>query len=193
MCLKIEYFRTVRDNIVNMKVVMAMSISLNGLVARENGEEDWLPYEGWDELLVVEVKNFNNIVMGRETYELVTTLYPDYNFDSVTAAKKVIVTRNRNYTVPGEEYEIVHSPEEALSLLEMAGMDRVLLLGGGKLNTEFLMRRLVDEIWLTINPFILGQGRPFISPDNFENELQLQSCEQITKDRLLVKYSVSRQ
>jgi len=170
-----------------MKVILAMSISLNGLVARENGEEDWLPSEGWDEFLI-EAKNFDNFVMGRETYELVTKLYPDYNFDSVTASKKIIVTRNKDFTAIG--YEIVHSPEEALSLLEATEMNSALLIGGGKLNSEFLTRGLVDEIWLTLNPFILGEGRPFIAPKNFDKELKLQSCKQITKDRLLVKYSV---
>jgi len=173
-----------------MKVVLAMSISLNGLVARENGEEDWLPSEGWDEFLM-EVKNFDNFVMGRETYELVTRLYPDYNFDKVTASKKVIVTRNKDFTASVSGYDIVHSPEEALSLLEASEMNSALLIGGGKLNSEFLTRGLVDEIWLTVNPFILGGGRPFVAPETFEKELKLQSCEQITKDRLLVKYSVS--
>lgn len=174
-----------------MKVVLAMSISLNGLVARENGEEDWLPSEGWDEFLV-EAKNFDNFVMGRETYELVTKLYPDYNFDNVSASKKVIVTRSKNFIVPGNGYEIVHSPEEALSLLEASKMNSALLIGGGKLNSEFLTRGLVDEIWLTVNPFILGEGRPFVAPQKFDKELKLQSCKQITKDRLLVKYSIPK-
>ncbi len=174
-----------------MKVVLAMSISLNGLVARENGEEDWLPSEGWNDFLI-EVKNFDNFVMGRETYELVTKLYPNYNFDNVTASKKIIVTRNKDFTVSANGYEIVHSPEEALSLLEASEMNSTLLIGGGKLNSEFLIKGLVDEIWLTVNPFILGEGRPFIAPKKFEKELKLQSYEQITKDRLLVKYSVSK-
>ena len=50
-----------------MKVILAMAISPNGLIARENGEEDWLPSEGWDEFLI-DAKAFKNIVMGRETY-----------------------------------------------------------------------------------------------------------------------------
>ena len=174
-----------------MKVVLAMAISLNGLVARESGEEDWLPSEGWDEFLVV-AKQFNNFVMGRETYELVTKLYPNYNFDNVTVSKKVIVTRNSNFSTSTDGYEIVHSPEEAIVLIQDAGMDNVLLIGGGKLNSEFLTRGMVDEIWLTINPFILGKGRPFIAPTDFEKELKLLSSGQLSKDRLLLKYSISK-
>lgn len=174
-----------------MKVVLAMSTSLNALVARENGEEDWLPSEGWDEFLV-EAKKFDNFIMGRETYELVTKLYPNYNFDNVTASKKIVVTTNKDFKTQSNGYEIVHSPEEALALLENAGVGTALLIGGGKLNTEFLTRNLVDEIWLTINPIILGQGRPFISTKDFEKTLKLENVEQIVKDRVLLKYSVTK-
>lgn len=174
-----------------MKVVLAMSTSLNALVARENGEEDWLPSEGWDEFLV-EAKKFDNFIMGRETYELVTKLYPNYNFDNVTASKKIIVTTNKDFKAQRNGYEIAHSPEEALALLVNAGVETALLIGGGKLNTEFLTRNLVDEIWLTVNPIILGQGRPFIAPKDFEKTLKLEAVEQIVKDRVLLKYSVTK-
>lgn len=43
-----------------------MAISPNGLIVRDNGDEEWLPEEGWAEF-VKEAMLFNNIVMGRET------------------------------------------------------------------------------------------------------------------------------
>lgn len=92
-----------------MKVILSMVISLNGLVARENGEEDWLPSEGWQEFLD-DAKKYNNIVMGRETYELVQKLYKDYNFDSVETEQKVIVTKQSEYKT-NDGYVIVHSPK----------------------------------------------------------------------------------
>lgn len=57
-----------------MKVILDMTISPNGLIARDDGDEDWLPSEGWDDF-ISEVKHYDNIVMGRETYEQVTTRY----------------------------------------------------------------------------------------------------------------------
>lgn len=73
-------------------MVLSMCTSLNGVVAREDGQEDWLPSSGWDEF-VVDATRFGNLVMGRETYELVTQLYPNYNFHDVDVPNKVIVTR----------------------------------------------------------------------------------------------------
>ncbi len=65
-----------------MNVILDMVISPNGFIARENGDEDWLPSEGWDDF-VAEAKQYDNIVMGRETYEQVTEKYKDKNFDDV--------------------------------------------------------------------------------------------------------------
>src|ERR1035437_1540402 len=171
-----------------MKVVLVMATSLNGLIARDNGEEDWLPSEGWDEVLV-DAGAFGNIVMGRETYELVQKLYASYNFDNVETGYKVIVTANQNFEA-GEGYVVVHSPEEAVSFLAAKGFEELLLIGGGKLNTEFIKRQLVNEIWLTINPYIIGQGRPFISPAEFDLPLKLFESQPLARGRIRVKYTV---
>lgn len=174
---------------VGMKVILAMAISPNGLTARENGEEDWLPSEGWDEFLV-NAKEFKNIVMGRETYELVQKLYENYNFDNVETENKVIVTRNTDFQA-GAAYTVVHSPGEAIDFLKTKSLERVLLIGGGKLNSEFIKHKLVDEIWLTLTPFIIGKGRPFINPGDFDLPLELIESNVLSKGRLRIKYAVN--
>src|SRR5688572_24389345 len=98
-----------------MKIVQSNAISLNGMIARENGDEDWLPSEGWDEF-VEDVKKYGSFIMGRETYELVTKLYPNFNFDNVEATHKIIVTSQLNYRAPNG-YIAVGSPEEAKEFL----------------------------------------------------------------------------
>lgn len=48
-----------------MKVVLDMATSLNGFIARENGDEDWLPAAGWTDF-ANQAEQHKNIVMGRE-------------------------------------------------------------------------------------------------------------------------------
>ncbi len=169
-----------------MKVVLNMAISPNGLIAREDGDEEWLPEEGWSEF-VEEAKGFDNIVMGRETYEIVTRMYDDYNFDNVDVKHKIIVTTQTDYKAP-VGYKVVHSPEEALEYLKDKNLTTVYLIGGGKLNAEFLKRNLVNEIELSINPYIIGKGRPFIFPTEFDQQLELIECKTLSKGRVLIKY-----
>jgi dihydrofolate reductase len=173
-----------------MKVILSMAVSLNGMVARENGQEDWLPVEGWNEFLV-DVTKFNNFIMGRQTYELVQQLYPDHNFDDVDIDPKIIVTRNTDFQAPSS-YTIVHSPQEALELLSSRNLDTALLVGGGKLNSQFLKEGLVDEVWLTYTPYILGKGRSFIDAEDLDIALTLLGYEKLSLGRIQTKYSVNK-
>lgn len=164
------------------------AISLNGMIARENGDEDWLPSEGWQEF-VEDVKKYGNFIMGRETYELVTKLYPNYNFDNIEATYKIIMTSQPDYQTPNG-YITISSPEKAKAFLEEKNIKVGLLIGGGKLNSSFYSKSLVDETWITVNPIILGKGRSFIGNLNFETQLKLIDVVCLNKDRVRLRYAV---
>ena len=171
-----------------MKIVQRNAVSLNGMIAREDGEEDWLPSEGWDEF-VADAKQYDNFIMGRETYELVMKLYPNYNFDSVDCGYKIIVTKNHDFIKP-DGYIVVESPEAAIHILEQNGHKTGLLIGGGRLNSSFYAAGLIDEVWLTVCPTILGKGRSFISGQDVEVNLKLIDAIKLTKDRIQLRYAV---
>lgn len=173
-----------------MNVVLDMVISPNGFIARENGDEDWLPSEGWDDF-VAEAKEHNNIVMGRETYQQVTEKYEYDNFDSLELDHKLIVTRNMDFQAP-DGYTVVHSPEEAVKYLEAAGVQTLYLIGGGVLNAAFAKRNLVDQVQLTLHPYIIGKGRPFLAFDDFEFGMTLLEVKQLSLGRVRLVYRVNK-
>lgn len=167
-----------------------MVISVNGMVARENGDEDWLPHDGWEDMLA-EIGKYDNIVIGRETYELVMKNYANENFDDINCACKIIVTKDHNFAAP-DPYVVVHSPYEVIDILAVHGLDTCFLIGGGKLNGSFLAARLVDEIQLTVYPYILTRGRPVFGDVAFETELELIGTEQKSLGRLYNRYHVKK-
>lgn len=167
-----------------------MVISPNGYIAREDGSEDWLPEEGWEEFVKL-AKNLNNVVMGRETYTQVTNRYKDYNFDSVPCKYKIIVTQNKKFQAPNG-YRVVYSPEEAIQYLQSEDIENIFLIGGGKLNSEFMKKGLVNELQLTVNPYIIGKGRSFLAPANFEMPLKLVEHSELPGGRIKLKYIVHK-
>lgn len=173
-----------------MKVILDMVISPNGFIARENGDEDWLPSEGWDEF-VAEAKSYNNIVMGRETYQQVTEKYEHDNFDSLELDHKLIVTNNTDFQAPAG-YAVVHSPEEAIKHLEAAGVTTLYLIGGGVLNAAFAKKRLVDQVQLTIHPYVIGKGRPFLAFGDFEFGMTLLEVSQLSLGRVRLVYKINK-
>lgn len=172
-----------------MKVILDMVISPNGFIARENGDEDWLPGEGWDDF-ATEAKRHDNIVMGRETYEQVTAKYKDKNFDDVDVKHKLIVTRNAGFSAP-PDYTVVHSPEEAVEYLSKAGTKTLFLIGGGVLNAEFAKRKLITHVQLTVVPYIIGKGRPVLAFGDYELGLTLLSTKRLSLGRVRLNYKVN--
>jgi dihydrofolate reductase len=78
----------------------------------------------------------HHIVMGRRTYESINRLLP--------GRTTVIVTRQRDYTVPGAI--VAHSVREALQACR--GDDEIFVIGGADLFRETLP--IADRIYLTI-------------------------------------------
>ncbi len=78
----------------------------------------------------------HHIVMGRKTYESIDRLLP--------GRTTVIVTRQRDYAVPGAI--VAHSIDEALA--ECAGDEEIFVIGGADLFRETLPR--ADRLYLTI-------------------------------------------
>ena len=173
-----------------MNVILDMVISPNGFIARENGDEDWLPSEGWDDF-VTEAKKYNNIVIGRETYQQVTEKYENDNFDSVQVEHRLIVTWNADFQAP-DGYTVVHSPEEAVKHLQASCVQTLFLIGGGVLNAAFAKKNLLNQVQLTITPHIIGKGRPFLAFDDFEFDMTLLDVKQLSLGRVRLVYKVNK-
>ncbi|MBI2106713.1 hypothetical protein HYT57_01900 [Candidatus Woesearchaeota archaeon] len=71
-----------------MKVILYMAQTINGIIARNNYEEDFLSHENWEVFLGL-VKDMGCFVVGRKTYEEVKK-WKDYNFDKINATKIII-------------------------------------------------------------------------------------------------------
>ena len=75
--------------------------------------------------------------------------------------------------------------------LEKQNYKQSLLVGGSEINTLFFRDKLVDEIWLTIEPKIFGNGNDLTTGQNFDIELKLKSSKRLnTTGTLLLKYEV---
>lgn len=80
-------------------------------------------------------------------------------------------------------------PEKVLLELKKTGHKSAVLGGGTYMNSQFLERKLIDEIWITIEPKIFGDGLGVFSGD-FNVNLKLLSVEKINENSVVVKYKV---
>ena len=96
------------------------------------------------------------------------------------------------YQVPGQIEFTNETPTQLCSRLESEGHNQMLLVGGPLIASSFLKEKLVDELWLTIEPLIFGTGGNFVSEEKLDIELRLLSCEKANeKGTLFTKYAVT--
>jgi dihydrofolate reductase len=145
---------------MSVKVSVYIATSLDGFIARKNGDLDWLPAptEGGEDFGYAEfMSTIDYIVMGRNTFEKALT-FGGWHYD-----KKVIVLTGRELTLPPDltdKVEALHLPPRSLlHELERRGV-RHIYLDGGVTIQRFLREGLVDEMTITTIPILIGEGLP---------------------------------
>jgi len=130
-----------------MKVILFMSMSVNGFIARGNREEDFLSEDNYQTF--VELTNKTGCaVWGRKTHETIRT-YGDEAFEQIKDVKKIVISQNSDFQVE-DGIELATSPKAALEKLEKYGFKEVILTGGSMLNSFFAKENLIDEIIFNI-------------------------------------------
>jgi dihydrofolate reductase len=130
------------------------------------------------------------IVMGNNTYKP----------DPVKPSAKhlfVVMTRNpvkyKSKEIPGQLEFTKESPAQLVSRFEKEGEEKMLIVGGAQIATSFLRAQLIDELWLTIEPKIFGQGGNFVIEEKLDINLKLVSCTRVNNlGTLVTKYMVER-
>ena len=160
---------------MTIKCSVFIATSLDGFIARRDGDIDWLTEVGGaNESEDYGYKEFfdsvDTIVMGRNTYEL-ALIFKEWPF----AGKKVVVLSSRSPNVPANlsgEVEILScSPAELVHRLSEQGA-RHLYVDGGKTIQGFLNAGLVQEMTITRIPILIGDGIPLFGKLDHDIKLQ---------------------
>ena len=164
-----------------------MAISMNGIIARENNEEDFLSHENWNTFVELAHKA-GCMIWGRKTHEVVETWEEKYLYE-IKGIKKVVVSSDPSFKV-GEGSLKVSTPKEALQSLSERGFEEVIVSGGAKLNTSFAKVNLIDEIILNVDSVVVGKGIPLFFPDDFDLKLKLIRTKRINENIIQLHYKV---
>ncbi len=165
-----------------MKVVLYMAITANGYIAKENNETSWSDEE-WKSFSE-KVKEIKNLIIGRKTFEI---MEQEKEFKKIDNPFTVVVSDKKENN---SNFEFVSSPEQALNLLKEKGFSEVLVAGGGMLNSSFLQKGLVDEIYLDVEPFLFGKGIKLFAENDFETNLELLETKQLSKNTIQLHYRI---
>ncbi len=148
-----------------MKASVFIATSLDGFIARKNGDVDWLgdQEEGGDDGGFGKfMKTVDALVMGRNTFEKVQS-FGVWPYGST----RVVVLTNRPLNISEELAFTVETmsgtPSEVVAVLSTQGAQH-LYVDGGKTIQTFLDSGAIQRIIITRLPVLLGQGIPLFGP-----------------------------
>lgn len=161
------------------KVILYIAASIDGFIARADGNMDWLDEvesdgdTGYSEFF----STIDTVIMGNTTYEEILGFDVPFPYPN---------TKNYVYsyakTGQNEFVEYVKGDvRELIELLRETSGKHIWLVGGGKLIESFLQHQLIDEIILTIAPIMLGKGIPLFRGMEVETQFRLQDVQQMNQ------------
>lgn len=167
-----------------------MAQTVNGIIARENYEEDFLSEACWTTFVKLANK-IGCLVIGKNTYEFyqIVKRSKKYNFDNLHATKFVLSSHKLKLN---KGYVLANSPKEVLSKASKLGFNTILLSGGGVVNTSFMKLGLIDEMILNVEPYILAKGIKIFSESDFETRLKLTEIKNLRNGLLQLHYKLIR-
>jgi len=164
-----------------MKIILVMAQTLDGKIAKTSSHfPDWTSRE--DKKFFQRVsKEAGVVIMGDKTF----ATFPS----PLKERLNVVFTMQENpKEIQGVKW-VKGEPEDVLKELEEMGYESAILGGGAFINGMFLEHKLVDEIMVTIEPKIFGDGLALFKGD-FDVNLKLKEIEKINDDSVVLKYEV---
>ncbi|MBI5621892.1 dihydrofolate reductase [Candidatus Falkowbacteria bacterium] len=169
-----------------MKLTLMMAMSADGIIALDSEHlTDWTSSAD-KQSFTDETKKAGVVIFGRSTYATINRPLPGrLNFILTSEPEKFA-----SQTQPGVLEFFKGSPEQTIHALEAKGFPAAILGGGAKTNAQFLAAGLVDELLLTIEPKIFGQGIRFTEGQNLDMTLRLLDIQKLTEDAIQLRYQV---
>ena len=173
-----------------MKLSVFVGTSLDGFIARRNGDYDFLPADGgephgYDEFIA----SVDTILIGRNTFEVVLKL-PSWPYGD----KRVVVLSHRKLDLSkaaGHAEQMSGTPPQITEQLAASAAKHVYVDGGITVQ-EFLRAGLIHHITITRVPVLIGDGIPLFGALPHDMKLRHLGTRQYKSGLVTSEYEVIR-
>ena len=183
------------------KLVSFMHISVDGFAAGPNGEMDWIHVD--DEIFDYagdQTDNADTALYGRITWQMMNSYWP-------TAADKPGATKHDiqhsrwynsvekivlSHTIKNSQAKntrfISNNVSEEINKVKQQPGKNIIMFGSPGAVHSLLNENLVDELWLFINPVILGKGISYLTGIKDKLKLKLVSSNSFSSGVVCLQY-----
>ena len=167
------------------KITVISMITLDGVMQAPGGpEEDTsgsFKYGGWSALygdevsgkVMGELMKPADLLLGRKTFDIFENYWPKHadNWPSINDVNKYVFSTTRNKS-DWKNSVFLNNLSDIEKFKSSEGLD-IQVWGSSKLIQLLLKNDLVDELWLIIYPFTLGEGKKLFDNGPFPAAFKL--------------------
>ena len=172
------------------KIVLGLGISLDGYIARPNGEVDFL-FMPKDYSMGPFFATIDTAIMGRKTLDAVLKM----GGGSPPSGGGMATYVFSHTEPPGERDGLTFVNESPAAFVRRLRKHKgkrkdkdIWLMGGGELAREFLKADLVDELYIGVVPVLLGEGIPLFPSGFPQCNFALVENKTFSKGMIALKY-----
>lgn len=172
---------------MSRKAVVYIAASVDGYIAAPDGDLSFLSTvekEGEDYGYATFISAVDTVVVGKNTYDKVLSMgYPFPHADK----EAYIITRTERQA---EERTVFYTGDvaELVRNLKTKEGQTIFIDGGAYVVNLLLQEKLIDEIYLSIIPVMLGSGIALFKQGNPPQHLQLRSVKQFDTGLVQLHY-----
>ncbi len=169
-----------------VKYVAYVASSIDGRISKSaKSKIDWTSKEDWN-FLQKSLRSFDMVIVGHNTYKVAETHLKKRN--CVVLTSKV----NKMKTVGSVVFfnPKRNQQENLKKFLQNKNYKKVAILGGPKVYNFCLENKMLDELFVTIEPYVFTDGIPMFSSNLFKKyKFSLQSVKKLNKKgTILLQY-----
>ncbi len=169
------------------KVILFMHTTLDGFTGGPNGEMDWIYIDSDMFEFVGEMTAKADVALyGRKTYEMMEAYWPTAGNKPDASAHDIEHSRWYNNSLKAVLSRTMQSNDPQLEIIneDLAGSienlknrydKNILIFGSPSASHALFNLGLIDEMWLLVNPVVIGDGIPLFSGVTQRHVLQLVS------------------
>jgi len=175
------------------KLILGLAITLDGYIEGPNGEYDWC-FTDQDYGLNDFFERIDSMFIGRKSYEIAQQYAQQNNGETIPGMPKLTEYVFSSTLKNVKENAILISEDtiaQARNIKSLPGKD-IWLYGGASLTQSLMTEGLVDELWLSVHPILLGSGKLLFPEGNFRTQLTLLESKTYETGLVSLRYAISK-
>lgn len=168
---------------VKTKYTAFVASSIDGRIAKNSKSGiDWTSKEDWN-FLQKSLANTDAVIVGHNTYKIYESRLKKRN--TVVLTSKTVKPR-----LFGSVFFLNPKKINLRNFLQSKNYKNVSILGGARVYAFCLKHKMLDELFVTIEPYVFTNGIAMFTGDSFKKyQFLLQSVQKINKKgTILLKY-----